>query len=159
MFTNFALIVVLWLAGKFVYGLDFAQLGDQLAQYVAANSFSLMGYGILGGVALPGISLACRAMGLYSFMYTMDKLFFWLGQFLLCLVSLGAVIFWFDIGVNLWAVLGAVALLPFLALGSAAFSLYLFDFNYPLKEALLYHMALPVLSLLIIWGSGFFPGA
>lgn len=156
MFTNSALIVVAWLITRFIYGVEWAPLLDQLAVVVEANRWALLVAGLLGAAALPVVSLACRGIGYYSLMFTMDKLFLSLGRFLVCLLAVGAIIFWFDSGVNLWSLLGITTLLPFAALGSAAFSLYLFDFNYPLKDvlgsaAILAATSLLVVSLATVW--------
>lgn len=154
--VTLGLIGLLWLAAHFVYGVDFAVLAEELTQLVAAHGSSVLLYAGASAVALPVVSLFFRGLGSYSVMYLLDKFCFWLGQFLVAVVSLVAVIFWFEAEANLWSLLGAVAALPFLMLVSAAFSLKLFDFNYPLKETLINSLGLPVLSFLIIWGSRFF---
>jgi hypothetical protein len=155
MFGNLGLIAFAWLTARFVYGVDFALLAEGLPALIAAQSTTLFMAAGLGAVGLPAVSLLCRGIGLYSAMYLLDKFFFWLGQFLVALVSCAAVLFWFTAEMNLWTLLGSLALVPFLVLGSAAFSLKLFDFNYPLKETLIGSLGLPVVSWLIIWGSQF----
>lgn len=153
---SLGLIGLLWLAAHFVYRVDFAPLADELAAFVAAHSTTVLMYGGFGAVALPVISLLCRALGGYAMMYLLDKCSLWLTQLLVALISFAAVVFWFETGVNLWAMFGPLGLLPFLLLVSAAASLKLFDFNYPIKETLTTSLCLAGLSWLIIWSSHFF---
>lgn len=153
---NLGLIAFAWLTARFIYGVDFALMAEALPQLVAARGSAVLIYTGLSAVALPVVSLFFRGIGIYAVMYLLDKFCFWLGQFLLALVSFAAVVFWFEAEINLWSLLGPVAAIPFLVLASAAFSLKLFDFNYPLKEMLIGSLGLPVLSWLIIWGSRFY---
>lgn len=154
--VQLGLIGLLWLAARFVYGVDFTLVADNMTQLVSNRGSAVLIYVGLGAMALPLVSLFFRGIGSYSLMHLLDRFCFWLGQLLVTLVSFAAVIFWFEAKVNLWGLLGPVASAPFLVLASAAFSLKLFDFNYPLKETLISNLSLPVLSLLIIWGSRFF---
>jgi len=152
---NFGLIGLAWLAAHFVYGVDFSAMAEGLAALIAAyGARTLICVGFIA-VALPVVSLVFRGIGSYGLMYLLDKLFFWFGQTLVALVSLAAVVFWFEAQVNLWVMSGALASAPFLALASGAFCLKLFDFNYPVKDALVNSLTLPVGSFLIIWGSRF----
>lgn len=153
--NSLALIMVLWLVARFVYGVDFIPLVDLLGRLIAAFTYPLLGIGLLTALALPGITLVCNGLGFYTLMYSLAKLFFWLSSFLICLVSLVAVLFWLDLGVNLWGVLGKMALLPFFLAAGGAFSLHVADFNYPVKEALAPLLMLAGLSLLFVSWSAF----
>lgn len=153
---NLGVIVLAWLSARFVYGVDFGLVAEGLPELITTYRGNILMVTGLGAVGLPGLSLLCRGIGLYSAMYLLDKFFFWLGEFLVALVSFGAVLFWFQAELNVWSLLGPLAVVPFLVLASAAFSLKLFDFNYPVKEALLGSLGLPVASLLVIWGSQFY---
>ena len=153
---NLGLIGFAWLTARFIYGVDFVLVAEALPQLVADRGPAVLIYTGLSAVALPVVSLFFRGIGIYAVMYLLDKFCFWLGQFLLALVSFAAVVFWFETEINLWSLLGPVASVPFLVLASAAFSLKLFDFNYPLKEMLIGSLGMPVLSVLIIWGSRFY---
>lgn len=154
-----ALLTVLWLAVRFGYGVDFAPPVDLLGRFVELHAGPLFGFGGLACLGLPGVTYACNSFGFYSLMYTMARLCFWFSNLLICLVSLAAVLLWFDLGVNLWALLGKTALLPLLMAGSAAFSLHLADFNYPLKEALVPLLGLTAFSLLLVTFYAFVIGA
>ncbi|MEW6595111.1 MAG: hypothetical protein AB1413_09605 [Thermodesulfobacteriota bacterium] len=154
---HLGIIGLAWLAARFVYGVDFTLVAEAVTSFVAARATALLVYAGLSAVTLPFVSLLFRGLGSYAVMYLLDRFCFWLGQFLVALLSAAAVIFWFETGVNLWGGLGATVALPFLVLASAAISLKLFDFNYPLKERLMGSLWLPVASLLIIWGSRILP--
>jgi len=155
MFNKLAIIAVFWLAARVAYGVDFAGVPADIEPLIGAWRQLVLTYAALGALALPVVSLACRGVGFYTFMYLLDQICFWLSQVLICLISFAAVVFWFEAGVNLWHMLGVVALAPFFVLASAAVSLTLFDFNYPLRETLTAYLGLPLFSLLIIWGSRF----
>ncbi|MDF1614134.1 hypothetical protein [Desulfurivibrio dismutans] len=143
-------LTLLWVAARFVYGIDFFPFVDLLGRYVSDQAYPVLGIGTVVALALPGITRAFEGFGWYSLMYSLAKLFFSLSTFLICLVSLAAVLFWFDLGVDVWSLLGLPALLPFIIASSAAFSLHIADFNYPVKEALVPLFMLAGLSLFIV---------
>ncbi len=150
MLTILALLLVLWLAARFAYEYDFVQLVDLMGQFVDAHTYLLFGLGVLTALVVPGIVLACESFRFYTLMYYLAKLYFWLSIFLVCLVSLAAVLFRFDLGINLWSLLGVTAVLPFLFAGSAAFSLQLADSYYPIKDSLFHLLLLAGLSLFLV---------
>lgn len=145
-----ALIIVLWLSARFGYGVDFARPVDHLERLVELYARPLFGFALLACLALPGITYAFNTFGFYSLMYSLAKLCFWVSNILICLFATAAILLWFDLEVNLWALLGKTALLPLAMAGSAAFSLHLADFNYPVKEALTPLLGLTLFSLLLV---------
>ncbi|OGR01092.1 MAG: hypothetical protein A2505_04245 [Deltaproteobacteria bacterium RIFOXYD12_FULL_55_16] len=112
-------------------------------------------------VALPGgvVVLICAALvfggvGFFNILFVMAKAVYGLAQFLLCAMSVALLIFWFDLGVNFWLEEGGFWLIVLYAwLYGAAFSLWVFDFNYPLRNTLLAYSALPFVCLAVVWAS------
>ncbi|ADH84798.1 hypothetical protein [Desulfurivibrio alkaliphilus] len=147
---------LIWVAARFVYGLDFAPLLELLEQFIVAHNYPLQAAGVLVALCLPGITRTFEGLGLYSLMYSLARLFFFLSTILVCLVSLAAVLFWFDLGVNLWAMLGLIAALPILIAGSAAFSLHIADFNYPVKASLVPLLMLAGLSAFVVFLAAYY---
>ncbi len=136
-------------------GLASAEVLAPVVGFLAANRTALLASGLLGVLALVCASLLFGGIGFFNILYVMAKAVYELVQLLLCAMSLAALVFWFDLGVNLWLEGGGtLAIVLYAWLYGAAFSLRVFDFNYPVKDVLLSYSALPFACLAVIWGSG-----
>lgn len=132
---------------------------EAFAAYVSGQAYTLVLYGVAGSIAIVLLSLIFRGLGWYAVMYILSKCFFWLSQFCVTLLSVAAVIFWLDFQKNLWWDLGVMAgSIPFLVLVASGYSLKQFDFNYPIARAFEASLALPILSVVIIFTVAYFSG-
>lgn len=123
--------------------------------FLAANRTALLASGLLGAFALVCASLLFGGVGFFNILYVMAKAVYELVQLLLCAMAVASLVFWLDLGVNLWLEGGGtLAIVLYAWLYGAAFSLRVFDFNYPIKDVLLSYSALPFVFLVVIWGSG-----
>jgi len=123
--------------------------------FLVTNRTALLASGLLGALALVCASSVFGGIGFSNIFYLMAKAVYELVQLLLCAMALAALIFWFDLGVNLWLEGGGtLAIVLYVWLYGAAFSLRVFDFNYPVREVLLAYSALPFVCLAVFWVSG-----
>ena len=151
MIWNFIIIAVVWGIGDFAWGVDYGALYPQLVSLLQERQTMLAAYVVGFSGALVLSSYLFQGLGWYSMLFMVSKLAFYLGQFLVCLVSFGAVLFWLYTASNLWVDMGYLnALLPFVWLFAASFSLGIFDFNYPVTERIYNHMLLAILSVLAV---------
>lgn len=135
-------------------GITSAEVYEPLMVLLAANRTELVGGGLLGVLALGCASLLFSGIGFFNILYVMAKAVYELIQLLLCAMSLAALIFWFDLGVNLWLEGGEIlAFVLYVWLYGAAFCLRVFDFNYPVRDTLISYSALPMICLVLIRGS------
>ena len=150
----------LFFAGCAVVAFHFAGFtsGEVLAAvvgFLAANRTALLISGLVGAFALVCASLLFGGIGFFNILYVMAKAIYELVQLLLCAMVLAALVFWFDLGVNFWLEGGqTLAIVLYAWLYGAAFSLRVFDFNYPVRDALRAYSALPFVCMAVIWGSG-----
>ncbi|MCX5876070.1 MAG: hypothetical protein NT087_07235 [Deltaproteobacteria bacterium] len=132
--------------------------GEVLASllgFLAANRGALLTSGLIGALALVCASLLFGGIGFFNILYVMAKAVYELVQLLLCAMAVASLVFWFDLGINLWLEGGgALAVVLYAWLYAAAFSLRVFDFNHPIKEVLLSFSVLPFFCLSVFWGSG-----
>lgn len=151
MIWNFIIIVVGWGIGEFAWGLDYGALYPQLVRLLQERQTMLAACVAGFSCALVLFSYLFQGLGWYSLLFMVSKLAFHLGQFLVCLVSFGSVLFWLYTASNLWVDMGYLnALLPFVCLFAASFSLGIFDFNYPVTEKIYNHVLLAILSVLAV---------
>ena len=123
--------------------------------FLAANRTALLASGLLGALALICASLLFGGIGFFNILYVMAKAVYELVQLLLCAMALAALVFWFDLGVNFWLEGGGtLAIVLYAWLYGAAFSLRVFDFNYPVRDVLVAYSALPFICMTVVWGSG-----
>lgn len=123
--------------------------------FLAANRTALLASGLGGAFALVCASLLFGGIGFFNILYVMAKAVYELVQLLLCAMVVGSLVFWFDLGVNLWLEGGGTLVVVLYAwLYGAAFSLRVFDFNYPIKDVLLSYSALPFVCMAVFWLSG-----
>ena len=123
--------------------------------FLAANRVTLLTSGLLGALALVCSSLLFGGIGFFNILYVMAKVVYELVQLLLCAMAVASLVFWFDLGANLWLEGGGVlAVVLYAWLYAAAFSLRVFDFNHPIKDVLLSFSVLPFLCLAVVWVSG-----
>lgn len=121
-----------------------------------AHRTLFFGGGLLGALALICASLVFGGVGFFNILYIMAKAVNELAQLLLCALSVLSLVFWFDLGVNFWLEGGkAPTVVLYAWLYGAAFSLRVFDFNYPIKDFLLSYSVLPFACMLVFWLSGF----
>jgi len=136
-------------------GITSAEVLAAVVGFLAANRTALLSGGLLGVLALVCASLVFGGIGFFNILYIMAKAIHELVQFLLCAMALAALVFWFDLGVNFWLEGGqTLAIVLYAWLYGAAFSLRVFDFNYPVRDALLAYSALPFVCMAVFWGSG-----
>ena len=135
-------------------GFTSAEVFAAVVGFLAANQTPLLSGGFLGVFALVCASLLLRGINFFNILYVMAKAVYELVQLLLCAMSLASLVFWFDLGVNFWLEEGGFWLIVLYAwLYGAAFSLWVFDFNYPLRNTLLAYSALPFVCLAVVWAS------
>jgi hypothetical protein len=130
----------------------------QLVALLAAHQTVFLASGLLGALALVCASLLFGGIGFFNILYIMAKVVNGLAQLLLCAMSLASLLFWFDNpGVNLWLEAGGtLSVVLYAWLYGAAFSLRIFDFNYPIKDVLLSYSVLPFACMAVFWLGGFF---
>ena len=132
--------------------------GEVLAavlDFLAVNRTALLALGLLGAFALVCASLLFGGIGFFNILYMMAKAVYELVQLLLCAVAVASLVFWLDLGINFWLEGGGtLAIVLYVWLYGAAFSLRVFDFNYPIKDVLLSYSALPVVFFALVWGCG-----
>jgi hypothetical protein len=129
---------------------DYAVLYLNFLDYVLPRQTFILMVGLAGSALHVILASLCSALGLYVLMFLLAKVFFELSQLGVCLVSVSSLIFWFTAQRNIWfdaPVL--IYLLLYTVLAASAFALYLFDFNYPLKEKLSSHLLLPVIATVL----------
>jgi hypothetical protein len=104
----------------------------------------------MGSLVFVAVTFLLGETGFYSLMRLLGKMLFELSQSANYFVCLAAVIFYFQLHVNLWLDLGIVAAIPFETFLASCLALYLFDFNYPIGERLRENFGAAVLSCLIV---------
>lgn len=138
-----------------VAGFTSAEVLAAVVGFLAANRTALLASGLLGALALVCASLLFGGIGFFNLLYIMAKAVHELVELLLCLMTMAALVFWFDLGVNFWLEGGGtLAIVLYTWLYGAAFSLRIFDFNYPVRDALLAYSALPFFCMAVIWVGG-----
>lgn len=136
-------------------GFTSGEVLEAVVGFLAANRTTLLASGLLGAFALVCASLLFGGIGFFNILYVMAKAVHELVQLLLCAMAVASLVFWLDLGVNFWLEGGgALAIVLYVWLFGAAFSLRVFDFNYPIKDVLLSYSALPVVFFALVWGSG-----
>ena len=151
LFLSACAVAVLHLAG-----LTSAEALASVSGFLAANQTLFLGGGLLGALALICASLLFEGIGFFNILYVMAKAVNGVAQVLLCAMGVASLVFWFDLGVNLWLEGGkTLAIILYAWLYGAAFSLRVFDFNYPVKDILLSYSALPFFCIALFWLSGF----
>ncbi|MFA7382457.1 MAG: hypothetical protein WC001_03330 [Desulfurivibrionaceae bacterium] len=139
-------------AAIFLAGFTCAELLASWRGFFAANRSMLLASSLLGVIALICTSLLLSGIGFFNILNVMAKAVYKLAQLLLCALSLAALVFWYDPGVNLWLEGGGVlAILLLVWLYGAAFCLRMFDFNYPVSDVLLYYSVLPFVCMAVMW--------
>lgn len=142
-------------AAFYFAGVTSAEALDAVFGFLADNRTPLLASGLIGALALVCASLLFGGIGFFNVLYLMAKAVYELVQLLLCIMALATMLFWFDLGVNFWLEGGgALAIVLYAWLYGAAFSLRVFDFNYPVRDALLAFSALPFACMSVIMVSG-----
>lgn len=123
--------------------------------FLAVNRVALLASGLLGALALVCAALFFGGLGFFNILYVMAKVVYELAQLLLSAMAVASLVFWFDLGANLWLEGGGtMAIVLYIWLYGAAFSLRVFDFNHPIKDVLFSFSVLPFLCLTTFWVSG-----
>jgi hypothetical protein len=151
MIIRLLLIAFVWLVSILVYDVKYQELYALTLDFLHSHRWQTMGYGILAPL---GLLLCAFFLGRVSFfrpLYLLARIFFEASQLFIYLLSFGAVVFWFDFRQNLWVDLGMLAALPVLSLIASCCSLWIFDFNYPLRNRIQRNLLLAALSLVIIF--------
>lgn len=143
------------IAAYHLAGFTSAEVLAAVVGFLAANQTALLASGLLGALAMVCASLLFGGIGFFNILYLMAKAVYELVQLLICVMALAALVFWFDLGINFWLDGGeTLAIVLYAWLYGAAFSLRVFDFNYPVRDALLAYSALPFACLTVVWVSG-----
>ncbi len=151
MIKNFIIVGLLWLAVRFVWLIDMVTLHGWVERLCAESQATLLtiGGGIVVSIAV--VAYLLSALRWYTPLYLLSVAVFESSQFVIVLLSVSAVVFRLVDGSNLWMALGpAAGALPFLVLAASCFSFWLYDFNLPLQKRLLYNVAVPVLSGILV---------
>ncbi len=147
--VNYMMIQLLILAVSFgfvaAYGVDMAALYQDGASFVAAEHITICGQFFVGAVLFLFVGLLMQRAGAYSLMKFLANIFMEVSLLILTALSLLALFFGVALQQNLWADLLSVVMVPFIGLGTAMLTLYLFGFNYPFA-----HRVLPVICLFAI---------
>lgn len=142
-------------AAFYIVGVTSAEALAAVSGFLADNRTPLLASGLIGALALVCASLLFGGIGFFNILYLMAKAVYELVQLLLCIMALATMVFWFDLGVNFWLEGGGtLAIVLYAWLYGAAFSLRVFDFNYPVRDALLAFSALPFACMSVIMVSG-----
>lgn len=145
LFTGFLLLAV------HLAGVEAADMHAGLADALADHRTALLTGGLLAGIALVGTALLFGILGLFNLMFAVARLFHELAKALICAVSLTALLFWFTLEADfLLTDAGALLAVLYLWLYGTAFTMRVFDFNYPIRETLVGYTSLPVVCLIII---------
>jgi len=136
-------------------GMTSSEVLAWLVGFLAPHQTVFLASGLLGALALVCASLLFGGVGFFNILYFMAKVVTVVVQFFLCVLSLASLVFWFDLGVNfLVEGGGTLTIVLYVWLYGAAFSLRVFDFNYPVKDILLSYSVLPFVCMAVFWLSG-----
>lgn len=152
MLVNIIIITLVW--GYFRLGqkIDMLMYYTDFFATLQGNEFLFFSYCIGVAICILVVSIFLRAIGLYSFMYLLARTSFEAGQLLICFVSIFAVGLWYDHHVFLWNDLGVLAVAPFAIFFASCYSLYLYDFNYPIMGRITNNIILPAASFGFVFG-------
>ncbi|MBU2536929.1 MAG: hypothetical protein KKH22_00710 [Proteobacteria bacterium] len=135
-------------------GVTSAGMLDPMIALLGANRTALLAGGLLGALALVCASALFGGIGFFNILYVMAKGVFELVQLLLCAMTVAALVFWFDLGINFWQEGGGpLTIVLYAWFYGAAISLRVFDFNYPIRDTLISFSALPFVCMMMFWGS------
>lgn len=155
MTSRLLLIAFLWLGSRLAYAPDYQELYARSLDFLLIHQADVVAYSVFGAVVLVLCSFILAQIRIFGPLHMLARLFFEASQLTIYALSFVAVVLRFEIGRNLWLDPGLLAGVPFLALLASCLSLWIFDFNYPLRNRIQRNLALPVLSLLIVFLAGF----
>jgi hypothetical protein len=150
MINNLVIFFLAWCGGHYILDLDFARYYALATGYLADNTRFLFVAATAGSVLCVAGAFFLEETGLYSLMRLLGKTLFEISRSALYFVSLAAIIFSYQLSVNLWQDLGFLVIIPLETLLASCVSLYLFDFNYPLAGRLLENVGAAILSGVIV---------
>ena len=150
MLRNFT-IVALAFGAIHLMGIGSADVYDSLVIVVRANSLLIIFAAIFSVGVVAGASLLFSNAGFYNLLFALAKVVYEVAQFAICAAFLASLILWYDLGVNFWLELGGpLGGGMYIMLFGGAYSLQLYDFNYPVKDNLVQYCTLPVISFVIM---------
>lgn len=150
MVRNISITLLAWGFFHMMFEPDYAVLYASLIDFVTVRQTAILAWGLLGAALLIAGSYLCSFLGMYLLMYLLAKVFFELSQLAICMASVFSLIIWFAIQRNVWLDAAAVTyVLLYAFLGASALSLYIFDFNYPLKDKVAGHAVLPIIATML----------
>lgn len=150
MVRNISITLLVWGFFHMMFEPDYAALYAGLIDSVTVRQTSILAWGFMGAALLVAGSYLCSFLGMYSLMYFLAKTFFELSQLAVCAVSVLSLAIWFLTRRNLWLDAAVVTyVLLYIYLGASALSLYIFDFNYPLKDKLASAAVLPIVATML----------
>ena len=157
MIWNFVIIALFWAIAQFAWGTDYAEFYKELIKFVNENDILLSAYLVGGASGLVASAYIFRGMGLYSLVFLLSKMSFYISQFAVCLFAYAGVAFWFYVSQNLWADIGyLMAAQPFIWLFASSISLWIFDFNYPVAEKIYDNILLAIIGVVAVLALSFF---
>jgi|GEM_PF-1356706 len=145
LFICAGLLLFLYFAGP---GLN--ETRDLLQGFLAGRREAITMGGLPGALGLVFLSLLFRKLGYFSVLYLLARLVNELCKLLLVALAISALIAGFAFGLNLWLEAGWLVSALYAWFYGSAFSLWLFDFNYPLKKDLLIYTILPLACLILV---------
>lgn len=150
--TKHFLVIIFLFYACFLAGVINEEIYSFFIQYSNSQEYMYIGSGLILSIALIILSIVFSAVGSFRLVYAMSKVVLEVSQFLVSLLSLFALALYFHFDFILWVDLARmIAIVPFLLLGAAAFSIRIFDFNYPVRNTLVGHFSLAVFSCFAIF--------
>jgi hypothetical protein len=144
-------IVGLVFAAIHLVGIGSAEVYDPLVGVVKANNLFIIFAAVLSVGVVAGASLLFSNAGFYNLLFAVAKIVYEAAQFAISAAFFAALILWYDLGINFWLELGGpLGGGMYIMLFGGAYSLRLYDFNYPIKDTLVQSCMLPVISFAII---------
>lgn len=140
------LLVFLYFVGP---GLD--ETRTMLQDFLANRRETIIAGGLPGALILVFLSLIFSRVRFLSIFYLLVRFIFDLLQLVLLALALAALVASLAFEANLWLEVSWLVASLYAWLYGAALSLWLFDFNYPLRNVLLAYSVLPMLCLALSW--------
>ncbi len=121
-------------------------------KYFNGQEYLYIASGLTLSVALIVLAMVFSALGSFRLVYGMSKVFLEVSQFLVSFLSLFSLALYFHFDLILWVDLARmITIVPFILLCAAAFSIRIFDFNYPVRNTLVGHFSLAAFSCFVIF--------
>ncbi len=149
--TKHILIIAFLFYACFFAGVLSEESYSHFINHSNSMEYYYIGGGLLCAIALVVFSVVFSLAGSYRLVYAMSKVFLEVSQFFVSLLSLMALAFYLHFDFILWIDLSRmICFVPFLLLCASAYSIRIFDFNYPVHNTLVGHFSLAVFSGFIV---------